>query len=294
MASGEVVIQSMWSPAVTAVRTRGIACEFVPLKEGYRGWGVTLVPLKHLTGLKLDAAMEYLNWYNSGWQGAFIARQGYYGTVPETTKATLEPYEWDYWYEGKPAAKDITDPFGELMEKAGNKRDGGALWERMGNVAVWNCLMDRAALSDQALERIHLCMSLAARINEDVAAEHVRRAQRKPWPGALVSWLQAAPLALVLLLMFVAPLAFVVVVSFFDYDRMEIYPSFMLDNYIEIFTSEVTLRLYLKTFEYSLIVEAITLVLGFFVAYFLTFHVRTMPGASRCCSPARSRSSPRT
>ena len=50
MASGEVVIQSMWSPAVTAVRTRGIACEFVPLKEGYRGWGVTLVPLKHLAG----------------------------------------------------------------------------------------------------------------------------------------------------------------------------------------------------------------------------------------------------
>jgi putative spermidine/putrescine transport system substrate-binding protein len=142
MASGEVVIQSMWSPAVTAVRTRGIACEFVPLKEGYRGWGVTLVPLKHLTGLKLDATYEYLNWYNSGWQGAFIARQGYYGTVPETTKAALEPYEWDYWYEGKPAAKDIMDPFGKLMEKAGNKRDGGALWDRMGNVAVWNSIMD--------------------------------------------------------------------------------------------------------------------------------------------------------
>jgi len=142
MASGEVVIQSMWSPAVTAVRTRGIACEFVPLKEGYRGWGVTLVPLKHLSGIKLDAAIEYLNWYNSGWQGAFIARQGYYGTVPETTKQFLEAYEWDYWYEGKPAAQDIKDPFGKLMEKAGNKRDGGALWDRMGNVAVWNCLMD--------------------------------------------------------------------------------------------------------------------------------------------------------
>ncbi|MCW6506615.1 ABC transporter substrate-binding protein [Lichenifustis flavocetrariae] len=142
MASGEVVIQSMWSPAVTEVRTRGIACEFVPLKEGYRGWGVTLVPMKHLSGLKLDAAMDYLNWYNSGWQGAFIARQGYYSTVPETAKAMLEPYEWDYWYEGKPAAQDIKDPFGKMMEKAGNKRDGGALWDRMGNVAVWNCLMD--------------------------------------------------------------------------------------------------------------------------------------------------------
>ena len=142
MASGEVVIQSMWSPAVTEVRTRGIPCEFVPLKEGYRGWGVTLVPMKHLSGLKLDAAMDYLNWYNSGWQGAFIARQGYYSTVPETAKAMLQPYEWDYWYEGKPAAQDIKDPFGKMMEKAGNRRDGGALWDRMGNVAVWNCLMD--------------------------------------------------------------------------------------------------------------------------------------------------------
>jgi putative spermidine/putrescine transport system substrate-binding protein len=38
MASGEVVIQSMWSPAVTAVRTKGIPCVFQPLKEGYRAW----------------------------------------------------------------------------------------------------------------------------------------------------------------------------------------------------------------------------------------------------------------
>jgi putative spermidine/putrescine transport system substrate-binding protein len=36
MASGEVVIQSMISPAVTAVRTRGIPCVFQPLREGYR------------------------------------------------------------------------------------------------------------------------------------------------------------------------------------------------------------------------------------------------------------------
>ena len=38
MASGEVVIQSMWSPAVTAVRSKGIKCDYVPLAEGYRGW----------------------------------------------------------------------------------------------------------------------------------------------------------------------------------------------------------------------------------------------------------------
>ena len=39
MASGEVVIQSMWSPAVAAVRSKGIACKYQPLAEGYRAWG---------------------------------------------------------------------------------------------------------------------------------------------------------------------------------------------------------------------------------------------------------------
>lgn len=143
MASGEVVIQSMWSPAVTAVRSRGIDCYFAPLKEGYRGWAVGLAPMAHLSGLRLDCAMEYLNWYNSGWQGGFIAKQGYYSPVPETAKKFLSLAEWDYWYEGKPAAVDIKDPYGNLMEKKGAVRDGGSLWEREGRVAVWNTVMDQ-------------------------------------------------------------------------------------------------------------------------------------------------------
>jgi putative spermidine/putrescine transport system substrate-binding protein len=142
MASGEVVIQSMWSPAVTAVRSRGIDCYYVPLKEGYRGWTVGLAPMAHLTGLRGDCAMEYLNWYNSGWQGGFIAKQGYYSPVPGTAKKFLTQDEWDYWYDGKPAAIDIRDPYGNLMEKKGAVRDGGALWEREGNVTVWNTVMD--------------------------------------------------------------------------------------------------------------------------------------------------------
>src|SRR3977135_2449366 len=42
MASGEVVIQSMWSPAVAAVKARGIPGVYQPLREGFRGWGYTL------------------------------------------------------------------------------------------------------------------------------------------------------------------------------------------------------------------------------------------------------------
>ena len=66
MASGEVVIQSMWSPAVAAVRSKGIACIYQPLKEGYRAWGGGLGLAKHLAGAQLDAAYEYINWYTVG------------------------------------------------------------------------------------------------------------------------------------------------------------------------------------------------------------------------------------
>lgn len=142
MASGEVVIQSMWSPAVAAVRSRGIACTFQPLKEGYRGWGYTLGVMKHVDGLKRDCFYEYMNWYTGGFEGAFIARQGYYAAQPDNAKKFMTQAEWDYWYGGKPAETDILSPFGKLMEKAGNVRDGGSFWERLGNIAVWNSVMD--------------------------------------------------------------------------------------------------------------------------------------------------------
>lgn len=142
MASGEVVIQSMWSPAVTAVKSRGIPCVFQPLKEGYRAWGGGLGLSKSLTGMQLDAAYEYINWYLSGWVGAFLMRQGYYSAVPATSKDFMTPNEWGYWFEGKPAAEDIADPFGKVMAKAGESRDGGSFYERMGHVACWNSVMD--------------------------------------------------------------------------------------------------------------------------------------------------------
>ena len=142
MASGEVVIQSMWSPAVAAVRSRGIACTFQPLKEGYRGWGYTLGLMKHVDGLKLDCFYEYMNWYASGFPGSFIAREGYYSAQPDTARKYLTPAEAAYWFDGKPAETDILSPFGKVMEKAGNVRDGGTLWQRLGNIAVWNSVMD--------------------------------------------------------------------------------------------------------------------------------------------------------
>ena len=86
MASGEVVIQSMWSPAVAAVRSKGIACKYQPLKEGYRSWGGGLGLASHLSGAQLDAAYEYINWYTSGWVGGYLNRQGYYSAAMDTAK----------------------------------------------------------------------------------------------------------------------------------------------------------------------------------------------------------------
>ncbi len=142
MTSGEVVIQSMWSPAVTAVRAKGVPCVYQPLKEGYRAWGGGLALAKHLSGPQLDAAYEYINWYLSGWVGAFLNRQGYYSAVLETAKANMTEDEWGFWMEGKPAKGDIKSPQGKVIEKAGAVRDGGSFYERMGHVACWNAVMD--------------------------------------------------------------------------------------------------------------------------------------------------------
>ena len=142
MASGEVVIQSMWSPAITAVRSQGIPCVYQPLEEGYRSWGGGIGLSKSLSGMELDAAYEYINWYLSGWVGGFLMRQGYYSAVPETSKDFMSEDEWGFWFEGKPAQGDITNPFGDVMEKAGAVRDGGSFYDRMGAVACWNAVMD--------------------------------------------------------------------------------------------------------------------------------------------------------
>ena len=142
MASGEVVIQSMWSPAVTAVRTKGIACNFQPLKEGYRAWAAGFGIPKTTSGKKLDGCYEFINWFLDGWAGAYLNRQGYYSAVLDTAKAKMEAYEWAYWMEGKPAAKDIKSPTGDVLAKAGEIRDGGSYESRMGGIACWNAVMD--------------------------------------------------------------------------------------------------------------------------------------------------------
>jgi putative spermidine/putrescine transport system permease protein len=92
----------------------------------------------------------------------------------------------------------------------------------------------------------------------------------------IVAYLQALPLAVVFLLFFVVPIALVVAVSFFGYETYRILiPAFTLDNYREVFSEAITYRTYLITMKFCAVVWAITSVLGFFLAYFLAFQLRS-------------------
>ncbi len=99
-----------------------------------------------------------------------------------------------------------------------------------------------------------------------------------------LSWLQALPLALVFVLFLVVPLILTVIVSFWDYTEYSIIPDFTPQNYIDIFNGCisdlpslcVTFSTYLSTLKFCILTWIITLVLGFTLAYFLAFHVRTL------------------
>jgi putative spermidine/putrescine transport system permease protein len=102
---------------------------------------------------------------------------------------------------------------------------------------------------------------------------------------AVKAWWQALPLALVFLLFFLIPLALIAMVSLWNFNEYELIPAITLRNYASLFEGCsrltdngdfcVTLSTYLSTLKFCLLVWGITLLIGFSVAYFLAFHVRS-------------------
>jgi len=97
-----------------------------------------------------------------------------------------------------------------------------------------------------------------------------------------IPYLQVAPLAAVFGGFLAIPILTIIVVSFWDYDFVRIIPDFIFTNYRDLLGSEVTLRTYLNTMRYAAIVWAITLGIGFTIAYFLAFHVRSSTWQTAC------------
>ncbi|MDJ0860135.1 MAG: ABC transporter permease [Dinoroseobacter sp.] len=89
-------------------------------------------------------------------------------------------------------------------------------------------------------------------------------------------WLLASPLALVLAVFLVAPIVMIIAVSFWGATEWTIYPAFQFDNYEFLLSSDVTYRVFFNTLKYAAITWVFTLLIGFTVAYFLAFHVRSL------------------
>ncbi len=101
--------------------------------------------------------------------------------------------------------------------------------------------------------------------------------------ASLVAWLQAGPMMLVFALFFLLPLAFVITVSFWDYNEYEMIPTFTTRGYTDTFEGCLVrlpefctiLKTYLETIKLCFLVWLLTLLIGFTVAYFLAFQVRS-------------------
>ncbi len=107
-----------------------------------------------------------------------------------------------------------------------------------------------------------------------MASTHITSPKMPGKPGT-AGWLYVLPLVVVLLPFFVAPILVVLAASFFGTDGFGgLTPDFTLSNYVEVLSSALTLSLYLSTIKFTLLTWFFTLLIGFFVAYFLVFHVR--------------------
>jgi len=94
----------------------------------------------------------------------------------------------------------------------------------------------------------------------------------KSWT-TLKPYLLAAPQTIALAVFLIFPILLIGVVSFWEFNGYSMTPAFSLNNYVGIFTSDVTLKTYLNTFKFVGLVWLFTLLIGYPVAYFLSFHV---------------------
>jgi putative spermidine/putrescine transport system substrate-binding protein len=151
MSSGDVVIESMWSPAVAALIAQGVNVRYAFPPEGMRGWCSCQAIPKHVAGDKLAAVYNYFNWMHEGFLGAEIMRQGYYvangktllnwikGPRGKLGKPPFTAAEYDFWYNGKPAPRDLPGINGKVGDiKKGQVRDGGSFLSRSCKYTAWN------------------------------------------------------------------------------------------------------------------------------------------------------------
>jgi putative spermidine/putrescine transport system substrate-binding protein len=155
MASKEVVVESMWSPAVALLVAQGINVKYASPPTGFRGWCSAQSIASHVASdpAKLQACYDYLNWMYDGWLGATIMRQGYYigngnsllnwiktkGADNPAGGIPFKADEYAFWYGGARAGRDLPGITGKIGDiKKGTSRDGGSFSKRIGHYSSWN------------------------------------------------------------------------------------------------------------------------------------------------------------
>jgi putative spermidine/putrescine transport system substrate-binding protein len=150
MVSGEVVIESMWSPAVALVKAAGVNILYAAPPEGFRGWcSAEGISSRVTDPAKLQACYDYINWNYNGYLGAVIMRQGYYIANGQRLlpwiksaagkRAGFTPAEYDYWWGGKAAPRDLPGITGKVGDiKKGERREGGSFNQRICKYYSWN------------------------------------------------------------------------------------------------------------------------------------------------------------
>ena len=150
MQSKEVVLESMWSPAVALLKAAGVPVLYAAPPEGFRGWcSATGISAKVTDPARLQACYDYINWMYTGFLGAAIMRQGYYianGTkLPGWIRSDqgkafgFTSAEYDYWWGGKTAPRDLPGITGKVGDvKGGTAREGGAFNKRICRYRSWN------------------------------------------------------------------------------------------------------------------------------------------------------------
>jgi len=150
MLSKEVVVESMWTFHLVALQAKGFPVRYAAPPEGFRGWsGGFAISSAIKDPARLQAAHDYINWWHAGSAGAVMMRLGYYNAVQATSRRFADPAEWDYWIEGKPAAKDLPGAFGDVTIRKGQARDGGSFARRACRYASWNSIFREHAYQER-------------------------------------------------------------------------------------------------------------------------------------------------
>ena len=157
MASKEVVVESMWSPAVALLVAQGINVKYAAPPTGFRGWCSAQGIAAHVASdpAKLQACYDYLNWMYDGWLGAddhapgLLHRQRQLAAQLDQDEGRGEPRR-RHPVQGRRvrllvrrqarAARDLPGITGKVGDiKKGSVRDGGSFAKRIGHYSSWNC-----------------------------------------------------------------------------------------------------------------------------------------------------------